>query len=246
MGDLLDGGLGAAREKFKTLFTHRLEWIHNEDLDKEWKEITKKSPEDLPFFSEVALYSLLGKDNARTVLGLLRSLGEALGFTSMEMERSFRVDEEKTGKDLPDQDDLDAFEVLLRNEASFLFDGDSDRILPLMRGLGLMRQIVGAKELRDGVEYVRCYPEDLRVGDRIVRRGQMMEILGFLDKDGNGSDVPVPDPVKDDDREVYDRKLKKRVKKPYWGAHVKLHEDDDHGWAVRSQDEYVVQRKVDG
>lgn len=36
--------------------------------------------EKAPFFSETFLYSLLGKDDARTLLGRLREVSEAAGF----------------------------------------------------------------------------------------------------------------------------------------------------------------------
>lgn len=245
MSDLMDSGLGAAREKFKELSTFRLEYIENDELRAEWEDICGKKPEDLHFFSEVCLYSLLGKDIARSVLGRMRALGEALGFSDLEQHRDFETSE-RDKKDLPDQDDLDALECLLRDEAIYLMGSDPEKkILPFMRALGLMREILGAKGFTDGVTYLKLRPEDIRIGDRIADHGRWIEVLGFFDHEKNFSEVPVADPLKEDDHEFWDPKLRKRVKKPYWGAHVKTREDDDYGWALRSQDEYVVQRKKD-
>lgn len=243
MSDLLDGGMGAAREKFKELATFRLEYIENAELDEEWKEICGKKPEDLHFFSEVCLYSLLGKDIARSMLARMHALGEALGFSRMEQHRDFKTSE-RDGKDLPNQDDLDALECVLRDEAIFLLGSEPEKkILPFMRALGLMREIIGAKDFTDGVTYHQLHPKDLRVGDRIADHGRWIEVLGFFDKDKNLCDTPVPDKVKENDREVYNRKTEKYEKQPYWGAHIKTCEDDVYGWPVRSQDKYVVQRK---
>jgi len=246
MSDLMEGGLGAAREKFKDLFLFELEWIENAELEDEWKRRGGKR-DDLPFFSECALYSLLGKDNARTVLVKLRALGEALGFSQIEMHGDFKaVDGDRRGpKDYPDQDDLDGLEVILRDDAAWLFHSDAEeKLVPIMRAFGLMREMVGAHPFGDGVEYVRCRPWELKIGDRIAQHGRWVDVLGFFDEDGNPSETPVPDKVKDGDPEVRDRKTGEYIKRAYWGAHVKTREGNTHGWPVRSQDEYIVQRQV--
>jgi hypothetical protein len=235
MSDLLDGGMGAAREKFKKLATMQLEWIENEELAKEWKERGGKQ-DDLPFFSEMALYSLLGKDNARTVLALLHQLGESLGFSRVEQDREFKKPK-RAAKDLPDQDDIDGLECILRDEAIFLLGSEpGKKILPFMRALSLMREIVGAREFRDGVEYLQLHPKDIRIGDRIANHGRWIEVLGFFTKKGKPSDKPVPDRLTKDDKE-------RGRTEPYWGAHVKTRESDTHGWPIRTQDRYIVQRK---
>ncbi len=40
---------------------------------------------EAPFFSEAYLYNLVGKEDARTILGRLNRLGEALGMTYGEL-----------------------------------------------------------------------------------------------------------------------------------------------------------------
>lgn len=240
MASLMEGGTGAAREAFKELYEWCPEYIEHEEAAKEWEECNGKRGE-LPFFSELMTYAVLGKDQARTLRAHLHSLGEALGFTRLEMERGFK---EPETEDLPSQDDLDALEAMLRGNAGYMIDGPEDSLPRMMRALEMVRAVVGADAWGDGVEYVRVHPDGLRVGDKIVHRGRLIPVLGFFDEDKNLSDVPVADKLKDDDCEYYDRSLRKRVKRPYWGAHIKTREDDTYGWAVRSQDEMVVQRKV--
>ncbi len=244
MTSMMEGGIGAAREKFKELYQLKLEWIENDELRKEWEEdIGEES--DLPVFSEVALYSLLGKENARTVLAYLKDLGEALGFSRMEMQRRFKKPE--GGDDLPCRDDLDALEAMLRGEAAYMIGNPDEKLPRMMRALELVRTVVGANGFTDGVEYLRLYPKDLRIGDRIVERGKFVDVLGFFNEKRRPRKTPVADKVKDDDREVR-RKIDGkwvRIKEPYWGAHVKIRESDTHGWAVRSQDKLLVQRKVE-
>lgn len=243
MTSLMEGGPGAAREAFKELYLLKLEWIENDDLRMEWEATGEKS--DLPIFSEMALYSLLGKENARTVLAYTHSLGEALGFSRMEMHRGFK--EPDGSDDYPDRDALDALEAMLRGDAAYMLDGPEEKLPKMMRALELVRLVVGVGEFGDGVEYLRLYPKDLRIGDRIVENGKFIEVLGFFNEKRRPCKTPVADKVKDDDQE-YRRKVNGkwvRVKEPYWGAHVKTREDDKHGWAVRSQDKLLVQRKVE-
>ena len=240
MTSMMEGGIGAAREKFKELYLLELEWIENDELRKEWEATGEKG--DLPFFSEMALYSLLGKENARTVLAYLKNLGEALGFSRMEMQRRFKGP--KKSDDLPCQDDLDALEAMLRGEAAYMI-GDPDVKLPrMMRALELVRTVVGADGFGEEVEYLRLYPGELRIGDKIVERGKLLPVLGFFNEKGRPRKNPVADKPGEHDREVRCRVDGKMVyaKQPYYGAHVKIRENDKHGWAVRSGDEMVVQR----
>lgn len=55
------------------------------------KIFTRKNPyyskgdEDAPFFTEAYLYTLLGKEDARTVLAYVRGLGVALGYSREDL-----------------------------------------------------------------------------------------------------------------------------------------------------------------
>lgn len=54
----------------------------------------RKGDEDAPFFSESFLYVLLGKEDARSLLGRMRQLCEALGFNYTEQVRLYDKVEE--------------------------------------------------------------------------------------------------------------------------------------------------------
>ena len=50
------------------------------------KNVYEKTDEDCPFISEAYLYNLIGKQDARTLLALLRNIIEAIGFDRFELE----------------------------------------------------------------------------------------------------------------------------------------------------------------
>lgn len=179
MDDLMEGGLGAAREKFKALFRWCPDHIEDEEVRAEWEGREGKRGE-LPFFSEVFLYTILGKDEARSCLGRLRELGEALGFSSLELHGDLEAKPSKA-EDLPTQDDLDALEVVMRDEASFLFQNPAEKIVQIQRAVRLMRDVLGHEPWREGVEYLRLKPGEVAIGDRIAQRGEWVEVHGYAD-----------------------------------------------------------------
>ncbi len=56
-------------------------------LGKAWygQDVYEEGDETMPFFSEAFLYLLLGKEDARSLLGRLDRLGEALGLSDKEL-----------------------------------------------------------------------------------------------------------------------------------------------------------------
>lgn len=105
--DIMGAGLGPARERFKKLAL----WC----------------PEHL--------YNALGKDDAQTCLGLLRELGEALGFSREDIHDGFKSD--ATRSEHLTQDDLDAFEVMLQDR-SYQFGSDGANLTRFKRTLRLL------------------------------------------------------------------------------------------------------------
>lgn len=74
-------GKGPARVAFLRLLAFKYErWP--EGLKVPYAE---KGDEEAPFFSEAYLYNLLGKEEARTLLALVRRVGEALGLSWKEL-----------------------------------------------------------------------------------------------------------------------------------------------------------------
>jgi len=76
----------------KDLFRLKLEGFpFTEEMLKDWGEEDQSQYDlhlkDCPFFSERVLYTLIGKSDARTVLGYVKALAKAAGLRSWEIER---------------------------------------------------------------------------------------------------------------------------------------------------------------
>lgn len=138
MSELMESSLPSARSRYMEVMCFRLDRIDNEELKAEWAEATDGGDEDLPFFSEMCLYSLLGKDQARDVLGMMKSLGEKLGFDRMEIERRFR--ETKVDKTVKVTDaDLDALESVVREDGDWTLRG-RNKISRVQRAIAAVRK----------------------------------------------------------------------------------------------------------
>ncbi len=68
------------KEAVKRLLDYRVNWLPKECK----KEGYVKGDENQPFFSEAYLYNLLGKDEARTLLGLMRPIWKIAGISERE------------------------------------------------------------------------------------------------------------------------------------------------------------------
>lgn len=142
-----------------------------------------------PFFSEVTTYEILGKEEGRTLRALMHNLGEALGFTRMELHQAMREsdDEDESRKMLHKDDpftadDFDALELMIRREGVHFYDRGGDARVQVQRALRAVRAAreVYAAPHDPGWEYMRVTPKDLRIGDEIVRRGAWNRVLGFF------------------------------------------------------------------
>jgi hypothetical protein len=58
-------------------------WDPEDDSKEKYRRTKNLDNPDLPFFSETYLYELLGKDDARTVLGYIGSLARAIGYQGL-------------------------------------------------------------------------------------------------------------------------------------------------------------------
>lgn len=80
-------GHGQGREEIGVALRHLLRWTP-ESTPKQFSPRSgsgySKGDEKAPFFSESYLYVLLGKEDARTLLGMFSELCERLGFTRQE------------------------------------------------------------------------------------------------------------------------------------------------------------------
>jgi hypothetical protein len=77
-GRVLGKDLSAAHKALKSLYDLKLDGPPPRGFKS--SEYYSNGDEDTPFFSEPYLYSLLGKDQARTVLSYVRSVAKAVGF----------------------------------------------------------------------------------------------------------------------------------------------------------------------
>ncbi len=79
--------MAAAREAIKHLYTVKLEGIDlKAHANLAWgPEGYEPEDEEAPFFTEAFLYNLLGKEEARTVLSLVRQVGRALGMDDRDL-----------------------------------------------------------------------------------------------------------------------------------------------------------------
>lgn len=84
--EIMGVGIEKARAEFKDLLTFVPDTATKEVL-KSYEENGAKKGEIPPLFCEVTLYELLGKCDARSVLAMIHSLGETLGFSRLQMER---------------------------------------------------------------------------------------------------------------------------------------------------------------
>ncbi len=246
MTALLEGGDGAARAEFKALATWIPEWA-SEEVMKSYEENGAQKGEVPPFFSEVTLYELLGKDMARSLLGMISSLGKALGFDSrrdliMEIEKESK---EGVARSSPvTHDDLDALEGFMREDASYRYhmrgDEAANSIIRIMKVMPVLRTLVG--EENPFQKWARVYPKHLKVGDRIIDSGRIITVLGFLDEHHKPCDKPEP---WGDELPKYQRPDRNEPCKEY-GARVIAYPGDKYGWQLESNKEIVIQRNEEG
>lgn len=244
MNALLQSSDGSARRQYKELATWVPEYLPDEVM-KSYEQNGADKGEIPPFFCEVTLYEILGKDQARTLLGMIRSLGESLGF---DRRRDLIDESEKESRDGPDRsaplnhDDLDALEGFMREDASYRFhmtgDQASNTIIRIMKVLPVLRTMVGESE--PPKEWKRIYPKHLKVGDRIIESGSIVTVFGFLDEDHKPCDGPKPwgELLRSYERPKDARK--EPCKK--FACNVMKHADDKYGWQLQSNQELVVQR----
>jgi len=245
MSALLEQGEGSAREEFKKLFTWKPGYLPKEVMD-EWKESGGEGVP--PFFCELTLYAILGKDSARTLLGMMRSLGEALGIDSRR-DLHDELEEESKGVDRRsalNHEDIDALEGFMRYDASYRFhcagDDDANRIIKIMKALPALRAMVDGGQDHD---WLHLIPDEVQVGDRIFSSGRFITVYGFLDENKKPVDRPIPFGEPLASYEV-PRKTRERDKTEvvleYSGV-IKTSEDDDWGWRLPSKDILHVLRK---
>ena len=247
MSALLESGDGAARQAYKKLATWVPEYLPEEVMTS-YKENGAKKGEVPPFFSEVTLYELLGKEEARTLLAMMSKLGRALGFDSRR-DLIEEAESESKGVDPSapmTHDDLDALEGFMREDASYRFyrsgDDAANIIIRIMKVMPLLRSLVG--EPQPDIEWKRIYPKDLRVGDRIIQNGRIITVFGFLDERHKPCDGPTP---WGDELASYERPTDAR-KTPCleYACNVKTHAEDQWGWRLKSNEELVIQRALEG
>lgn len=78
----------AIKEAYRKLLDFELESKIDKKLFKKLQDgyFYDKGDEDTPFFSEAFLYNLVGKEDARTILGLIRKLVESAGVDAYKIE----------------------------------------------------------------------------------------------------------------------------------------------------------------
>lgn len=248
MSALLDRGDGLAREEFKRLMT----WIPEclpESVIKSYEQNGARKGEVPPFFCEVTLYELLGKDQARTLLSLMNSLGEALGFDG---DRDL-IDEAQEG-DLPNRksllthEDIDTLEGFMRHEASYAMGGGSasrsEKIIRITKTIPILRDMVD--EPREDWCWKKIWAPEIRVGDRIFSSGRFIEVHGFLTSDKKPTDRMHPYGDWIENKWQVPRGLREKYGKDkkyrYWAGTVMTEPGDTWGWSPRTQDPILVQR----
>ena len=245
MSALLESGDGSARAAYKDLATWTPEYLPDAVMEAYHQNGAKKG-EVPPFFCEVTLYELLGKDQARTLLALIRNLGTALGFDSRRdlIEESEQESSKGVDRSTPvTHDDLDALEGFMREDASYRFHMTGDKaantIIRIMKVLPLLRALVG--EPQPNIEWKRIYPKHLKLGDRIIQNGRAVTVFGFLDKDRKPCDGPNP---WGKELKSYERPSDARKEScKEFACSVMTHADDEWGWRLKSNEELVIQRK---
>jgi len=73
---------GVDVERARTALARLYEWhaeFHVPEIFSDGNEMYTPGDEDAPFFSEAYLYTLLGKEDARSLLSRMRELAQALG-----------------------------------------------------------------------------------------------------------------------------------------------------------------------
>lgn len=92
-----------------------------------------KGDEEAPFYSEAYLYNLLGKDDARSVLGYLRSLMETVGLDPTAVERE--VNAEIAAEQEADKRRLERAEARIKFREDFIRSKGWVRIKGTFSGL---------------------------------------------------------------------------------------------------------------
>lgn len=72
----------ACCEAFERLYSFSTE----SDVLNHGSEFYEEGDERAPFFTEAFLYNLVGKEDARSILALIRQLGRALGFDDADFD----------------------------------------------------------------------------------------------------------------------------------------------------------------
>ena len=249
MAALLDSSDGRARAEFKELMT----WVPEYLPDEVMKSYKDNGGDGVPpFFCEVTLYELLGKDQARSLLGMMRSLGEALGFSGDRdlIDESERDGDEGVDRDSPlSHDDVDALEGFMRYDASYRFRGGDDeanKIIRISKTLPILRSLVG--EAAAIGEWTRVLPRDLVVGDRIFSDGRFVTVYGFLDEEKAQTERPVPFGKSLEGYEIpYKFRKGKAENLPgewlQYAGSIMTAADDDYGWQLKSTEELLIRRK---
>lgn len=256
MKAILDTGDGRAREEFRTLMTWIPEYAY-EEVMKSYEQNGAPKGKVPPFFSEVTLYEMLGKDQARSLLGMMRSLGEALGFDRSRdlIEES---ESESGGADRSSpltQGDVDALEGFMREDASYRLrgGGDAEKIIRITKTLPALRAMVGADP---DICWKQLYAKDLQIGDRIFKDGAFLEVHGFLDRENLEKEfsedtrvdklIPYGEPLKDyeipykfrnNKAEPFDGKWLK------WAGNIMISPNDEFGWRLTSAELLLIQRR---
>jgi len=245
MAALLGNGEGSARARFRELYTWSPDFLP-EEIVKEFEEAGGEGVP--PFFSEMTLYALLGKEEARNLLAMMRCLGEALGIDNV---RDLHVEAERDSEGVDRRaplthEDIDALEGFMREDASYRFsfpgDGAANKIIRISKTITALRSIV---EGDSDYEWLHLIPDEVQVGDRIFSRGRFITVHGFLDKDKKVVDRPIPfgDPLAS--YEV-PRKTRKRDRSAVILAHagvIKTSEYDDWGWCLDNKQTLQVLRE---
>jgi hypothetical protein len=188
MQELMGSDLVAARESFLDLYAWTPEYIDDKVM-KAYEDNGAQKGEVPPFFSEVCLYELLGKDHARSLRGYLHHLGEALGLNWTDMRKAMNEsdlsEEEVAEKEKPTADaplteaDFDALQIQLMDRMRYEMGDDLVKSRRMLRALKATREVHAVPQ-DPNLKFMRVKPENLRIGDQICRRGEWNEVLGFF------------------------------------------------------------------
>ena len=76
-----------AMAAFKQLVEYTPGWMPECIIEENKGEMFSEGDEKAPFFSEAYLYNLMGKEDARTILALLRQFAESAGLDRQEINK---------------------------------------------------------------------------------------------------------------------------------------------------------------